>query len=278
MSQQTPTSQSPSSSAKTTRADEQPGRRQAEISAKRVAALQMAFEAAIEGEIRFDKVSRALYSTDASVYQIMPVCVVIPRSRDDVIETVRLCRQHNVSITARGGGTSQAGQAVGTGVQLDFSKFMNRIVEINPDQKTVCVEPGIVLDELNAILNRYGLHLPLDLSTSNRATIGGMIANNSSGTRSVVYGKTLDYVLELTVVLADGSVVRLQPLDPNELAAKCDQADLQATCYRVVRRLASEHADEIARRFRIHGGLLISSGQAGHAASGMYSHYAGGMR
>ncbi len=147
-------------------------------------ALQQALEAAIEGEVRFDNASRAMYATDASVYQIIPLGVVLPRSRDDVIRTIRCCREHGVSITARGGGTSQAGQAIGAGIQLDFSKYMNRVLSVDPGQLTVRVEPGIVLDELNAQLQPLGLHLPLDLSTSNRATIGGMIANNSSGTRS----------------------------------------------------------------------------------------------
>ena len=210
-------------------------------------ALQQALEREITGEVRFDKISCALYSTDASVYQIIPQGVVIPKSRQDVIRTVRLCREHGVSITARGGGTSQAGQAVGAGIQLDFSKSLNRLLELNPDRRTVRVEPGIVLDELNAILKPYGLHLPLDLSTSNRATIGGMISNNSSGTRSVIYGKTLDYVEELTVLLADGSVVEMRSLGSEELAVKCRQDNAEGACYRVVRKLADDHADEIER-------------------------------
>ena len=147
--------------------------------------------------------------------------------------TLRLCREYGVSITARGGGTSQAGQAIGAGVQLDFSKYLNCLLEFDAAGQWVRVEPGIVLDDLNAQLQPHGVHLPLDISTSDRATIGGMIANNSAGTRSVFYGKTLDYVLELTVALSDGSVVTLRPLDAPELAAKCDQEDLEGACYRV---------------------------------------------
>lgn len=203
----------------------------------------------IEGEVRFDNLSRALYATDASVYQIIPAGVVIPKSREDVIRTVQLCGRHGCSITARGGGTSQAGQAVGAGIQLDFSKYLNRVLVFNPGEQWVRVEPGIVLDELNAQLKPYGLHLPLDISTSDRATIGGMIANNSSGTRSVIYGKTLDYVLELTAVLSDGSVVELRPLIESDLDAKCGQQDLEGNCYRIVRRLAHDHAAEIERRY-----------------------------
>src|SRR5262245_27828297 len=166
--------------------------------------LRTVLAAQLEGEVRFDQISQALYSTDAIVYQILPLGVVIAKTRDDVIRTVKICRQFGVSITARGGGTSQAGQAIGPGIQLDFSKYLHKVRALEPGASRVCVEPGIVLDELNTFLRPYGLVLPLDISTSDRATIGGMIANNSSGTRSVVYGKTLDYVLALTVVLSDG--------------------------------------------------------------------------
>src|SRR5438874_968500 len=179
--------------------------------------LRSSLAAQVEGEVRFDAISQALYSTDASVYQILPLGVVIPKSREDVIRTVQICRQFGVSITARGGGTSQAGQAIGGGVQLDFSKHLRRIISFEPEAKRVRVEPGIVLDELNAFLRPYNLQLPLDISTSDRTTIGGMIANNSSGTRSVVHGKTLDYVLGLTVVLSDGSVIELSHVDSQRL-------------------------------------------------------------
>ncbi len=202
-----------------------------------------------QAEVRFDDLSRALYSTDASVYQIVPAGVVVPRSREDVIQTVRICREFGCPITARGGGTSQAGQAIGHGVQIDFSKQLNRVLVLNPGEAWVRVEPGIVVDDLNATLKPYGLNLPLDISTSDRATIGGMIGNNSSGTRSVIYGKTLDYVLELVVVLSDGSVVELRPLGEPEVVVRCEQQDLEGSCYRVVRRLAHDHAAEIDRRY-----------------------------
>jgi FAD/FMN-containing dehydrogenase/Fe-S oxidoreductase len=211
--------------------------------------LRAALAGKIAGEIRFDRISQALYSTDASVYQILPLGVVIPKTRDDVIGAVEVCRQFGVSITARGGGTSQAGQAIGAGVQLDFSKYLHKVLAFEPEAQRVRVEPGIVLDELNAFLRPYGLLLPLDISTSDRATIGGMIANNSSGTRSVVYGKTLDYVESLTVLLANGTVAELGPLDAVQLDEKCAQESLEGHCYRLVRRLGTQHAAEIERRF-----------------------------
>ncbi len=220
-----------------------------QLSADRARALQQALESSIRGEIRFDLVSRGIYSTDASVYQIIPAGVVIPRSREDVIQVVKIASEYGVSITARGGGTSQAGQAVGEGLQLDCSKYLNRIIDLDVERREVSVEPGIVLDELNRSLEGHGLQLPLDLSTSSRATVGGAIANNSAGTRSVVYGKTIDYVLELTVVLADGSVVQMKPRDVVSLNSKCSQTNLEGQCYRVVRHLAGEHAEEIERRY-----------------------------
>src|SRR5262249_30882814 len=121
--------------------------------------------------------------------------------------------------------------------------------EINPAERWVRVQPGCVLDDLNLELKPLGLQLPLDISTSDRATLGGMIANNSSGTHSLIYGKTVDHVLELKVVLADGSVIHLQPLNDQELEERCRQQDREGECYRPVRCLVAEHADEIDRRF-----------------------------
>jgi FAD/FMN-containing dehydrogenase/Fe-S oxidoreductase len=211
--------------------------------------LQRDLGARLGGEVRFDAISRALYSTDASVYQIEPLGVVVVKSREDVIETVRICRRFGCSLTMRGGGTSQAGQAIGAGLQVDTSKYFNRLLEVNAAERWARVEPGIVLDELNAALRPHGLRFAPDISTANRATVGGMMANNSSGARSVLYGKTIDHVLEQHVVLSDGSVAHFRPLDPAELDDLCGRDTLEASCVREVRRLAREHAAEIDRRF-----------------------------
>ncbi len=174
--------------------------------------FQLDLEAGITGEVRFDEVSRALYSTDASVYQIEPLGLVVPKSADDVVRTVKIAGRHGVSITARGGGTSQAGQAIGAGLVLDTSKYLNRVIEVNVGERWAWVEPGVVLDQLNAAqLRAHGLRFAPDISTASRATLGGMIANNSSGARSVLYGKTIDHVLELRVVLADRIPCALSP-------------------------------------------------------------------
>jgi FAD/FMN-containing dehydrogenase/Fe-S oxidoreductase len=211
--------------------------------------LRRDLEAALEGDVRFDALTRALYSTDASVYQIEPTGVVIVRSREDVVRTIEIARRHGVTITARGGGTSQAGQAIGAGLQLDTAKYFNRLLEVNVDERWARVEPGIVLDELNAQLVPHRLRFAPDISTASRATVGGMISNNSSGARSVLYGKTIDHVLDLHVALADGSVVHLRPLATNELDAICEADTLEGRCYRTVRRLGAAHAAEVNRRY-----------------------------
>src|SRR6202050_2407185 len=154
------------------------------------AALELALKSQIEGEVRFDAVSRALYSTDASVYLIEPLGVVVAKSREDLIRIVNIASRFRCPITLRGGGTAQAGQAIGAGLQVDTSKYFNQILELNVEERWVRVQPGIVLDELNTALRPHGLRFAPDVSTASRACIGGMMGNNSSGARSVLYGKT----------------------------------------------------------------------------------------
>jgi FAD/FMN-containing dehydrogenase/Fe-S oxidoreductase len=211
--------------------------------------LRRTLAAGLRGEACWDRLNRAVYSTDASVYQIVPAGVVLPTCAEDVVAVVRACGQHRVPLTARGGGTSQAGQAIGAGVILDCSRHLTRILELNADERWVRVEPGCVLDDLNAAARPHGLHFPVDISTSDRATLGGMIANNSSGTHSIVYGKTSDHVLGLRVVLADGAIVECGPLDAASLEEHCRRGDLEGACYRTLRQVVAEHADEIGRRF-----------------------------
>ena len=211
--------------------------------------LEQDLIAAVTGEVRFDTVSRALYSTDASVYQIMPLGVVVPRNREDLIAAVAVAARHRSSVTLRGGGTSQAGQAIGAGIQIDISKYYNRLLEVNADELWCRVEPGIVLDELNAELKIHSLRFAPDISTASRATIGGMMANNASGARSVYYGKTLDHVLEQTVLFADGAIAELRPLRGEELEAACEGDSIPAQGYRLMRRLGVELAAEVDAKF-----------------------------
>jgi FAD/FMN-containing dehydrogenase len=209
-------------------------------------ALRRELAQVIEGEVRFDTISRALYSTDASVYSIRPLGVVVPKNREDILRAVEICRRLRCPLTMRGGGTSQAGQAIGAGLQIDTSKYCNRVLEVNAGERWARVEPGVVLDELNAQLAPLDLRFAPDISTASRATIGGMMANNSCGARSVLYGKTIDHVLEQTVVLSDSSIVHFRDIPRAEIPAG---DSLEAACYRTVLRLATDHAAEIDRRY-----------------------------
>jgi FAD/FMN-containing dehydrogenase/Fe-S oxidoreductase len=219
---------------------------QADATAVDLNGLKLELERTIEGEVRFDLVTRSLYSTDASVYLIQPLGVVIARHREDILQAFEICRRFRCPVTLRGGGTSQAGQAIGTGLQIDISKYYNRVLEVNAEERWVRVEPGVVLDELNAELAPLGLRFAPDISTASRATIGGMMANNSAGARSVLYGKTIDHVLEQTVLLSDGSVVHFREIPRSEIPAG---DSLEAKVYRKVLDLAAEHAAEIERRY-----------------------------
>jgi FAD/FMN-containing dehydrogenase len=163
------------------------------------AEIAAALKKRIAGDIHFDRMSRLLYSTDASIYQIEPVGVVVPREKGDVQAVIEVANQFNVPVLPRGGGTSLAGQAVGRAIVLDFSKYMENVVEVNRQELWCRVQPGLVQDELNAHVRPMALQFGPDTSTSNRATIGGMIGNNSAGAHSLTYGKTLDHVLELTI-------------------------------------------------------------------------------
>jgi len=203
----------------------------------------------VEGDLRFDRYSRLLYSTDASIYQIEPIGVVVPRHKGDVQAVIEIANRLGVSVLPRGGGTSLAGQAVGHSIVLDFSKYMQNVLEVNKEELWCRVQPGLVQDELNAHVRGMGLQFGPDTSTSNRATIGGMIGNNSAGAHSLTYGKTLDHVIELTILLADGSEVVLKDLAPDEVERKSKNDAIEGRAYREVFRLAEQHKNEILARY-----------------------------
>lgn len=166
--------------------------------------------AGFEGDIRTDPASRLLYSTDASIYQIEPLGVVIPANQNDLARAVEVCSQNRIPILARGSGSSLAGQAIGQAVILDCSKHLNRLIELNPEEKTATVEPGLIMTSLNRAAARYGLQFGPDPASADRASMGGSIANNASGSHSIVYGMAADHILAADVLLADGSQVRFQ--------------------------------------------------------------------
>ena len=210
-----------------------------------VAAVAESLRGRLAGEVRFDPLSRTLYATDASIYEIIPAGVVLPATVDDVVTTVNVCRDAGLPVIARGAGTGLAGGAVGPGVQLDLSRHLRAVENLDVEALTVDVEPGVVLDELNAELAGHGLMFAPDVATSSRATIGGMIANNSCGARSVRYGRTVDHVLALTVVLGDGRVVTFGA-DPSADKGGDEAAAGIEAGLSVIR---DRHHDEIVRRF-----------------------------
>jgi len=203
----------------------------------------------LAGEVRFDSTSRRLYSTDASIYQIEPLGVVIPRSVEDVRTTIQIAAEMQVPITARGGGTSLSGQSIGPGIVLDCSKYLRNILDIDPVARVARVEPGVVLDDLNRAVAPYDLQFGPDVATASRANLGGMIGNNSAGSRSIVYGKTIDHVRRLEIILADGRPAALGPLSPGEWADHAAGRSPDAALYRRVREIVLAQRDEIECRF-----------------------------
>jgi len=201
------------------------------------------------GEVRFDRGTRLLYATDASLYQVEPVGVFVPRTADDVAAAVRVSAEEGVPVLPRGAATSLSGQTVGPALVIDFSKYLNRVGVVDRDAMTVRVEPGAVLDRVNAHLKPLGLMFGPDVSTGDRATIGGMIGNNSAGARSLRYGKTVDHVRALEVVMADGTPATFGPLDPAGLEAACARTDLVGRAHRAVRDAVADHRGAIAARF-----------------------------
>ncbi|MED5587498.1 MAG: FAD-binding oxidoreductase, partial [Chloroflexota bacterium] len=211
--------------------------------------VENALKRRVSGEVRFDPFSRVLYSTDASIYQMEPVGVVIPRNVEDVLAVIEVANETGVPVLPRAGGTSLAGQTVNHAIVTDFSKYLNQIIEVNKEEQWARVQPGIVLDDLNRQLLPYELMYAPDPTTSSRACVGGGVGNNTCGAHSVIYGKTLDHIKELDVVLSDGTQTHFQPLEARELEAKLSGAGLESDIYRGVRRLAQENAAEIEARY-----------------------------
>jgi FAD/FMN-containing dehydrogenase/Fe-S oxidoreductase len=211
--------------------------------------LEQALRNALGTEVRFDDMTRRLYATDASIYAIDPLGVVYPQSADDVVAIVDIAGRFRVPVLPRGGGTSLAGQTVGRAVVLDFSRYMHRIVSIDPEARTARVQPGLVQDDLNQAAARHGLMFAPDTSTANRATLGGMMGNNSCGSRSARYGMTIDHVDSVDVVLADASRATLGVVAPGELAHRGQDDTLEARLYRDVAALVERRADAIRTGF-----------------------------
>ncbi len=211
----------------------------------------------LEGEVLVDSFSRGLYSTDASIYQIEPVGVVVPKTTADVFRTLEIAGEARLPVTPRGAGTSQSGQAIGEGLVMDTSKYLTGIGELDRDAATIRVQPGVVLDRLNRELEPHGLFFPVDVATASRATLGGMAANNSAGARSIRYGMMVDNVRRISGALADGTPVSFGLEIPqegveSELASalatlrRREDAELELRIPKVMRRVAGYNLDRIS--------------------------------
>ena len=220
-----------------------------------------------QGEVLFDAFSRGRYATDASIYQIEPIGAVVPKSREDAAAAIAIAREEGVPVLPRGAGTSQCGQTVARALVIDCSKYLDRVISVDVERRRARVEPGVVLDRLNRRLRQDRLFFPVDPSTASRATIGGMTANNSCGSRSLRYGNMVHNVSGIDALLADGTVARFA-----EVPGNFDGGAMPERYRDLVRRMRNLHrreAEEIEQRFpkvlrRVGGYNIDSIDEAGH--------------
>jgi FAD/FMN-containing dehydrogenase/Fe-S oxidoreductase len=198
----------------------------------------------LEGELKYDNSTRTIYATDASVYKEEPQAVVWPKSSSDIRKILQFALKQKSSIILRAGGTSLAGQVVGSGIIVDISRYMNKILEINKEEKWVRVQPGVILDELNLKLREQGLFFGPETSTSNRCNLGGMVGNNACGSHSIVYGSTREHTLEIKSLLSDGSEVIFGALNRKEFQEKCLQNNLEGEIYRNINRILGDKINQ----------------------------------
>jgi FAD/FMN-containing dehydrogenase/Fe-S oxidoreductase len=231
--------------------------------------LEADLRASVDGEVRFDAITRQMYSTDASLYQMEPVGVVIPRDSGDVQAVLEIASKNGVSVLPRGGGTGLSGQTVNHAIVMDFSKYMHDVIEINREEKWVRTQPGITIDELNRQLSSTGLFFTPDPSTSSRANVGGAMGNNSCGSHSIIYGKTVDHVLEMDVTLSDGSQTNFGMRDAIALESLLSKSGLEGDIYRGVTEISARAAGLVESKFpkilRRVGGYNIDRTQSSSA-------------
>ncbi|HSK43598.1 MAG TPA: FAD-binding and (Fe-S)-binding domain-containing protein, partial [Candidatus Binatia bacterium] len=211
--------------------------------------LAAELRATITGEVRFDDGTRALYAVDGSNYRQVPIGIVIPKTIEDVIQTVALARKHGAPLLPRGGGTSLCGQSCNVAVIVDFSKYLNQIIEINPQEKYAWVQPGCVLDKLRNRANEFNLTFGPDPSTHEYCNLGGMIGNNSCGVHSVMAGRTVDNVLELDILTYDGERMRVGPTSDAEFEQIVRAGGRRGEIYSRLRALRDQYADLIRTRY-----------------------------
>jgi len=219
------------------------------VDARTAKALAAELRTQIRGEARFDDGSRAMYATDASNYRQVPIGVVLPKDVDDVIKTIAACRRFGAPILMRGGGTSLAGQCCNVAVVLDMSKYMNRIIELDPEKKLARVQPGLILDDLRHAAEQHHLTFGPDPATHDRCTLGGMIGNNSCGVHSVMAGKTVDNIEELEILTYDGVRMRVGKTDDDELERIIQEGGRRGEIYARLKSLRDRYASLIRERY-----------------------------
>ena len=203
----------------------------------------------IEGEVRFDAGSRALYATDSSNYRQLPVGVVVPRGREDILAAVATAREHGTPVLTRGAGTSLAGQCCNAALVLDLSRHCGRLLDLDPAARTARVEPGLVLDRLQDAARPHGLAFGPDPATHSHCTLGGMIGNNSCGIHSVLAGKTVDNVLSMEVLTWDGHVMEVGPTPADELGRILEGGGRRAEIYRAMKEIVDGNAKRIRAEY-----------------------------
>ncbi len=210
---------------------------------------------AITGEIKTDPVTRVLYSTDASIQKIEPMGVVFPRNTEELIPIVESCNKFHIPVIPRGSGSGLAGQAIGNGLIIDCSRYLNQLVDVNLEDQTATIEPGMILDDLNHLVKKYGLQFGPDPASSERATLGGCIGNNAAGAHSILYGMTADHLVSAEVILADGSVTSFKPVSSKFIYQILDGtirsplSSIEIEIYRAAQNIRTQYADEIKKRW-----------------------------
>src|SRR6476659_5597805 len=202
----------------------------------------------LEGDLYFDNAMRILYATDASAYREMPLAVAIPKTVDDIKKLIAFANREKTSLIPRTAGTSLAGQVVGKGIVVDVSKNFTQILELNKEEHWVCVQPGVIRDELNMFLKPHGFLFGPETSTANRAMIGGMVGNNSCGSNSVVYRSTREHLLEVKAIMSDGSDAEFKTINSDEFHNKCELDTLEGNIYKKVRSILSNYENQVEIR------------------------------
>ena len=211
--------------------------------------IQEDLEGKVRGQVRFDAIAKQVYSVDASIYEIEPVGIFIPKDNEDLIEAIKICHQHQIPIIARGAATGIAGGCIGKGIIFDVAKNLNKILEINLDEGYVHCEPGVIQDDLNEALAPHGYRLGPDTSTGNRATVGGMLANNAAGSLSLRYGMMVDHILEVELILANGTLVKFGELTKQKWEESLNLHGQIGDISRTVEKIKNEYRDEIIKRY-----------------------------